>query len=181
MAPNIDTLKKDIHRTVLFHLCTYPIENKKSIVPEYIIPQILTTSLLHKKYNGIVFPSTKDYSDLDNYHKFSTHHLNIGIYVPFDRHHDINEELLDTFTIFIWDRKNMHDFSINDVLNKAKYIIDTNTNDDNEYTIPIPLMKIHLEYLSESTISSVNYYDTAMGKIELELYMKMLNYLDKFK
>jgi hypothetical protein len=41
----------------------------------------------------------------------------------------------------------------------------------------VPTLFPHFEYLTDSSVSGVKYFDTAEGKLELELYMKMLRHL----
>lgn len=182
-SPNRETILSDIHRTVLMHLCTFPVEFDGAFVSEYAIPQMLTTALLENGYAGIVFPSTKDYSELDGNHRFSSYHINIGIFVPYDEKNDINESLLSTFTIFTLDGLENFNLTTTDVKEKINDIIEVNkksAKNNNEYITPVSQLKLHIEYLEESQISGIKYFKTEIGKLELEYYMKMLCHLAKF-
>jgi hypothetical protein len=103
-SSNKNTIKEDIRAHVLAQICTFPTEakTKGSFVAEYAIPQMLTTALLQHGYDGIVFPSTKNYSELADHHLFSQHHINVGVFVPYEADRDTNEELLETFDSFIY-------------------------------------------------------------------------------
>jgi hypothetical protein len=92
------------------NICTFPVELKGSFISEYAIPQMLTTALIDNCYDGIMFPSTKDYLDVDGHHRFSNHNMNLGLFVPYDPINDINETFLKTFSIFTFDQS--YDFSL---------------------------------------------------------------------
>lgn len=181
-SPNHRTISSDIHTAVLMHLCTFPAELKGSFVPEYAIPQMLTTALLENVYTGLKFPSTKVYTDLYGHHRFSSHHMNYGIFVPYDKINDTNEDLLNTFSVFTLDGSESFNLTTKDILEKKDKIIEVNkksTNNNNDYIIPISNMGLQIEYMKESQISGTKYYDTDIGKLELEFYMKMLCHLEK--
>ena len=181
LIPNRQTISRDVHKSVLMHICTFPAEFKGSFVPEYAIPQMLTTALLEHGYAGLVFPSTKDYSDLNGHHRFSAHHLNLGVFVPYDKTKDTNEELLKTFSVFTLDGSEGLHLTTRNVMEKAERIIELNkksNHNNNDYIIPICRLQLHMEYVSESRISGVKYFETKIGKLELELYMKMLCHLE---
>lgn len=182
LSPNRQTISSDVHKAVLMHLCTFPTEFNASFVPEYAIPQMLTTALLENGYAGLIFPSTKDYSDLDGYHRFSSHHMNLGIFVPYDKTNDINETLLKTFFVFTLDGSENFNLTTKEVIEKTGEIIEVDkksTHNNNDYSIPICKLKLHVEYMNESRISGVKYFETGIGKLELEFYMKMLYHLEK--
>jgi hypothetical protein len=183
LALNRSTISRDIHKAILMHVCTFPTENKGSFVAEYAIPQMLTTALLENGYAGVIFPSTKDYSDLNGHHRFSSHHLNVGLFVPYDDKNDTNEDFLKTFSTFTFNGAEKFNLTTNEVIDKSKGIIEVNkvsSTNNNDYIIPICDFKLRTEYMSDSEISGVKYFETDIGKVELELYMKMLCHLAKF-
>ena len=112
IKPNYGTINEDINSTILMHICTYPTEYRGTFVAEYVIPQLLTTALLEHEYHGVLFPSTKNYSDLYGQHRFSSHNLNLGLFVPYDRNSNLSEELLGKFTAFMLNRNNNQDSSV---------------------------------------------------------------------
>lgn len=182
-SPSQKTIVSDIHQTVLMHICTFPTEFKGSFVAEYAIPQMLTSALLEHGYAGLIFPSTKDYSNLTGNHNFSSHHINLGLFVPYDKNNDINESLLNTFSSFAMDGLESYDLTIDSILRKASEVVGLNkksTKNNNDYIIPIVQLKHYIEYMNASLISDINYFETDIGKLELEFYMKMLCYLEKF-
>jgi len=182
LSPNCQTISSDIHKAVLMHICTFPAEFIGSFVSEYVIPQMLTTALLENGYAGLVFPSTKDYSDLDGHHRFSSHHMNIGIFVPYDKTNNTNEALLNTFTVFPLNGSENFNLTTKDIIKKANEIIEVNkksTHNNNDFIIPICKLQLHIEYMNKSQISGTKYFETNIGKLELELFMKMLCHLEK--
>lgn len=180
---NRTTISRDIHQNVFLHICTFPTELKDAFVAEYTIPQMLTTALLENGFAGIIFPSTKDYSELTGYHRFSSHHLNIGIFVPYDKENDLNENLLSSFCGFTLNGREMFNLTVNDILQKCDEIRKANKkspHNNSDYLIPVVHLRLHIEHMNQSRISGVNYFDTEVGKLELELYMKMLCRLEQF-
>ncbi|MCF6267221.1 MAG: hypothetical protein L3J57_11845 [Desulfuromusa sp.] len=178
--PNQATIAKDIHETVLMNICTFPVLVKGSFISEYVIPQLLTSVLLQENYTGIIFPSTKDFSNLTGNHRFSSHHLNIGIFVPYDDENDINEKLKGTFSNFLATTDYI-DVTVEEVMEKIEAIFKTNKASDvnnNDYIIPVVKLELHLEYVKESKIDGVEYFNTDIGKAELRLYWEMLNFIE---
>ncbi|MBY6072940.1 hypothetical protein KUV35_16635 [Marinobacter salsuginis] len=179
-SPNRSTIKKDVHRSVLMQVCTFPVEYRGSFVAEYAIPQMLTTALREHGYEGIYFPSTKNYSDLCGNHRFSSHHFNLGLFVPYDFAQDTNEVLLDKFATFVRDSGEENAISVDDVLNRCDEITSrakSSTHNNNDYLVPVCKLKLHIEYIKDATINGCNYFESDAGKIELDLYMKMANHL----
>lgn len=181
IRPNLTTISNDIHESVLMHLCTFPTEFKNSFIPEYIIPQLLTTALLEHGYAGLVFPSTKNFCNLNGQHRFSTHQMNIGIFVPYDPVNDLNKTMFQKFTIFPNINNDFLNVTKTEVVTKAQKIVDItkmpNAN-NNDYIIPLAQFILHIEYISNSILDGIPYFDTRIGKTELGLYLEMLEYLE---
>lgn len=179
-SPNATTIASEIHRTILMHVCTFPVEHRGSFSAEYVIPQMLTTALLEHGYEGIYFPSTKDFSDLSGNHRFSSHHFNLGMFVPYESDSYTNERLLGKFSYFIKNDSVPLNLSTADVIRKCEEIINitkkSNYN-NNDYILPICKLQLHIEYMESSMLNGAKYFETNAGKIELELNMKMLCHL----
>jgi hypothetical protein len=177
-----DYFVENMQNTILMQLCTFPTEKAKAtFVEEYMLPQMLTSALLEKGYTGIIFPSTRDFSDIQNNHRFSEHHLNLGIYIKYDSSNDIDESLYDSFFKFTLNGNEKYCFSIDDVLKGIDLLSAknrTSKNKMNDLIMPVVKLKLHLEYLNNSTINGEKYFDSKVGKIELEFYMKMLDVLN---
>ena len=75
VSPNYKTIVKDIQKCILSQILTFPVERRCSFVEEYALPQMLTSALLNHQYDGIVYPSTRDYHDITGHHLFSNHEL----------------------------------------------------------------------------------------------------------
>ena len=176
VTPSQNTIKNDIYNTILFQLCTFPVEQYGSFVAEYIIPQILTTSLLEHNYQGVVFPSTKDYSDMSGNHRFSTHHINLGLFVPYVDTDGINNDFLNKFSIFILNGTEDIKFTTQDIFQKVNEIKNNRNYNilTNDHKMALAQMDLQLQYLSNALINGVKYYETEIGKYELGFYMKML-------
>jgi hypothetical protein len=170
------TIVKDIHRTILAHVSTLHVDStEKSFIAEYIIPQMLTTALLENGYSGIVYPSTKDYSDILGHHKFSSHHINFAIFAPYDRENDININFFNSFIIATLDQKNRQNFQIEDIETSVKNFHTQPVDIQRNYLHLVHYFNAHVSYLKNSKVSNVDYFENEIGKIELELFIKILN------
>ena len=181
-APNLHTIVGDMNQAVLMEVCTFPVESREAFVAEYAVPQMLTTALLEHGFNGIVYPSTKDYSDLKGYHRFSSHQLNVAMFVPYDEVNDTNEDLLRTVSAFTLSGSEKLDLTPEKLLEEMDRIVEVNkgsTRNNTDYMLPIINLTLHLEYMAASEASGTRYFQTSAGLVELELYMKMLRHLEK--
>lgn len=177
LAPNRSTIKQDIYEVILMNVCTFPVEFRGSFVAEYAIPQMLTTALIEHGYAGVVFPSTKDFSDLSGQHAFSSHHLNLGLFVPYDKQNESNEVLLSTFWHTTVSPRSVQ-LTVADLVKKCEDICrmsNISPHGSNDYIIPIAQLKLSLEYLERALIGGNGYYTTDFGQLELQLSMAMLN------
>lgn len=82
---------------------------------EYILPQMLTTLLLEHNYDGIIYPSTKNLSDLQGVHNFSNYNLNLALFVNYvdDDNHD--KLLLNSFSYYLLDGNETFNLTLNDI------------------------------------------------------------------
>ena len=175
-VPNCSTIKKDIYEVILMNVCTFPVEYCGSFVAEYAIPQMLTTALVEQDYAGVVFPSTKDFSDLTGVHAFSKHHLNLGLFVPYDKENESNEVLLSSFWHTTLSPGNVR-LTVADVVEKCEHVCkisDSSPHGPNDYKLPTIQLKLSLEYLERAFIGGIRYYTTDFGQLELRLSMAML-------
>jgi hypothetical protein len=178
-VPNYLTAINDLKKTILMQICTFPVEITNSFfVAEYVLPQMLTTALMENDYVGVTFPSTKDFSDITDNHRFSSHHINLGLFVNYDTSLDYDEKLRDTFHIYTLDGTESYDYTVESVIAEIKSTIKdaiTAKVDNNDYFFAATMAKIHFEYLENASLTGRKYFDTNSGKVELELYMKMLH------
>lgn len=175
--PNRSTIKKDIYEVILMNVCTFPVEFRGSFVAEYAIPQMLTTALIEHGYAGVVFPSTKDFSDLSGQHAFSSHHLNLGLFVPYDKQNESNEVLLSAFWHTIV-RPGSVQLTVADLVQKCEDVCrmsNKSPHGSNDYICPTIQLKLGLKYLERALIGGNGYYTTDFGQLELQLSMAMLN------
>ena len=180
-VPNHQSIKKDLKKTILMQICTFPTEYKGSFIAEYVLPQMLTAVLYENDYSGIIFPSTKDFSNLSDNHRFSSHHINLGLFVSYDRKEEFDKKLLDSFFVYTIDGSesfNLTIKSIFDEIDSLKGKIDK-SNPNNGYDVAIAQLKLQIGYLADSSLDGQKYFDTKIGKVELEYYMKMLRGLKK--
>ena len=177
LAPNRSTIKKDIYEVILMNVCTFPVEFRGSFVAEYAIPQMLTTALIEHDYAGVVFPSTKDFSDLSGQHAFSSHHLNLGLFVPYDKQNESNEVLLSAFWHTTVSPGSVQ-LTVADLVKKCEDVCKLSSispHGSNDYILPTIQLKLSLGYLERALIGGNGYYTTDFGQLELQLSKAMLN------
>jgi len=177
-TPNYFTFEKDIKRAVLMQLCTFPTKTKRSFIPEYVLPQILTTALMEHDYKGIIYPSTKDFGDLTNYNGEPVHELNLGLFTCYRKDRNIDEELLNSFSTYVLDGSESFNFTEKDIEGECEITRNLLRKGDYSQKISdsrhINRLKSHIEDLGSSQLNGTSYFDTPIGKTELELYMKVL-------
>ena len=170
-----------LKKYILMQILTFPVEVMDSFVPEYVLPQMLTTALMKNDYAGVTFPSTKDFSNIRDNHRYSSHHLNYGFFVNYSNTSDIDEKLLSSFNIYTLDGTESYNYSVETVLHEIESTIemaDSTRQANPNIFFPLLMSKNHLQYLQGSYLSDEKYFCTKSGKIELEFFMKMLNQIN---
>ncbi len=183
VTPNHSTIIIDIKKTILSHILTFPTEQKGTFIPEYVLPQMITAALLEHDYKGIVFPSTKDFSDWNTNKLNNDHEINIAFFVNYNHSQDLDTDLLNSFFYFTFDGSENFTIDIKDIKSGFEQIIDRNRKSDinnNDFIIPLVNANMHIDNLKTSRVKGIEYFETKSGKTELELYLKMANELDKY-
>jgi hypothetical protein len=175
-APNKATIQGNLKTSILAYICMFPVAKNQPFTEEYVIPQMLTTSLLEQGYDGLTFPTTKPTSELVDSHFFSTHDKNIALFVNYDKVNDYDESLLDSFSSFVLQGNENFTFRSVDVLDrieKAFIKIRKSTADNNDYVISLVNIKQSIEHLEKAIINSQSYFASDYGKMELEFMAKL--------
>ncbi|MCQ9041491.1 hypothetical protein H2C98_08320 [Vibrio parahaemolyticus] len=164
----------EIRRSILLQICSFPTEIKKSFIPEYVIPQMLTAVLQEAGFDGLTFPSTKCFESLVDSHRFSSHHLNIVLFTSYSAtdNHDIS--LLNKFYTYTHNVSEVVD--VQDVLHSIGIACEANRNADinnSDFIFPLVRAKLQIEYLQDSKIDGIPYFSTQTGIIELQLYKQL--------
>jgi hypothetical protein len=181
-SPQDKHVLEDVHNAIFINICTFPKkENNHSFIPEYVIPQTLTTSLLENGYKGISYPSTKDFSDISGYTRFSGHHINYCVFVPYDGENEYSKELLNKYDCFIIDMQEPLSASLEKVENKVAEIININkiNNKNNIYIFAIGNLRRYIDELKRAKIEDRKYFSTKIGQLELAFFMKMLSIIEE--
>jgi hypothetical protein len=174
LTPNRNSIEKDLKKSILSQILTFPVENKGSFIPEYVLPQMTTTSLLENNFGGIVFPSTKDFSQWEAYNMRSDHESNFAIFVDYSQNNNYDKAILKNLLHFTFNGKERLNYSTKEVLDKFETVFELNRKSENNYFVsPLISLKLQIEYLENSEINNVKYYETQYGKIELEFYSKV--------
>lgn len=170
-------MKIDIIQNILSFVCTFPKKGNFPHNEEYILPQMLTTLLLEHNYDGIIYPSTKNLSDLQDVHNFSNYNLNLALFVNYvaDDNHD--KLLLNSFSYYLLDGNETFNLTLNDIDKAKRNALKSISRDpeNNDFLIPRIIIQNKIDYLREATFGDMKYYDSNIGKVELELILKMLN------
>lgn len=168
--------KPGIQANILLQICTFPTEFKCSFIPEYVIPQMLTAALQENGFNGLSFPSTKCFESLKDNHRFSSHHLNFVLFTKYHSNREHDDDLLSRF--FTYTFNEYPDISKQKVLDAIEKVCEINRGTDinnTDYVMPLVNAQLQIEYLENSSINGVKYFETSIGKTELSLYLDMVN------
>lgn len=180
LTPNCNSIEYDLQKSILSQILTFPVENKNQFMSEYVLPQMLTTALLENNYSGIAFPSTKDFSELESYHKFSDYESNFAIFTKYSSNDLYDNELLSSFLYFTFNGEEKLNFTATEILNKFELAFKLNKESKNDnFIIPLVNLKLHIEYLETSKLNNIDYFDTPQGKIELEFCSKLADFFIK--
>jgi hypothetical protein len=183
LTPNYNSIIQDVQKSILSQILTFPVKNKNNFVEEYVLPQMLTSALLDNNYDGVIFPSTKDFKNLNGHHIFSEHEVNIAIYATYSPKDRYDNNLLKTFFQFTFNGSEKLNYTVKDITDRFELIFDKNkkpNQNNNDFIIPLSKAKLHIEYLEKSLLNGTKYYDNLHGKIELEFFMKMADKLEKY-
>lgn len=179
VSPNFTTITRDLQRSILSEILTFPTEKKQSFVEEYVLPQLFTSLLIENGYRGVIFPSTKDYIDVVGQHRFSTFSDNLAMFVDYSVNNNYDIRLFKSFDIFLLDGSEKFAFSPSDILANFERVFEKNkaagTANNNDFILPLVNEKFHIEYMKSSTVKGIPYFEIPEGRIELEFYMKLAN------
>lgn len=179
MVPNPNTIVQDIQRSILSEVLTFPTEDKRKFIGEYVLPQIFTTLLIENDYKGIIFPSTKNYNDVMGQHTFSDYNINIAFFTNYDKKNNYDKQLFDSFHIFLMNSRSYDKLTISAVLDKFTGVTNFHKTyagevNNNDYLLPLSTAKLQIEYLEKAVMEGAKkYFDTEIGKIELFFYSKL--------
>ena len=184
LEPNCNSIKIDLKKSILSQILTFPVDdkNKGVFVPEYILPQIITTALLENNYSGVAFPSTKDFQEIKHVNIFSDYSSNFAVFIDYTRDSLYDYKLLSNFLYFTFDGNEKMEYSVNEILDKLELVITLNKDSkiNMDFFIPLINLKLHIEHMKSGEIKDVNYFDTIYGKVELEFISKVADfYLSK--
>jgi len=177
LAPNHNSLGKDLQKSILSQILTFPVENKHSFMAEYALPQMVTTALLDNGYNGVAFPSTKDFAELKSFHKFSDFESNFTVFVKYSPDNLYDNDLLKSFLYFTFNGQEKLEYTAKEILDKYEQVIELNKKSQKDnFMIPLVNLKLHIEYLENATLNGANYFETLQGKTELEFHAKVAEF-----
>ena len=176
-APNIYDVKRDILTNILL----FPLKkDKNSFVEEYVIPQMFTSIIQTNDYDGIEYPSAKQYFEINGVHLFSDYNKNLAFFVKYQRTEDFDRSLKNSFLIFQQNKVKNQKIKLNDVKNYLESIkAPDNNNNYTDWLIPIANAKLHLEYLEHAKINKKPYFSTKEGKLELFFIMELAHEMEK--
>ena len=172
----------EMRRTIFCELLTFPCKIKGTFVEEYVLPQLFTSLLIDNNYKGVIFPSTKNFSEITNYHRFSKYNKNLALFIDYNENDNYDLKLLNTFYYFVLDGSEKFEYTTNDIIQIFEKVINLHKKfsesvNNNDYILPIVNSKLYIEYLEEPKINGINYFKTKEGRIELEFFYKLADKL----
>lgn len=141
LEPNCNSIKIDLRKSILSQVLTFPVEgeNTNSFIPEYVLPQMLTTALLENNYSGVAFPSTKDFSEISHCNILSDYNSNFAVFVDYSHELLYDFKLLNRFLYFTFDGNEKMNYSIKDIIDKIKLITKLNKESKIDMDFFVPL------------------------------------------
>ncbi len=177
IGPNHATIQYDIQRSILAEVLTFPKKQPGSFVEEYALPQMLTTALIENGYDGITFPSTKDYGALA-INRYNTYEMNVAFFVRHSGAHDHDLSLFDSFTpIFAQESGEVSAQSVLAQIESVSEKTRASNENNNDFIIPMVTTKIHIESMNTAQWRSIPYFETAEGQMELRFYSSLVSEL----
>lgn len=180
---NFTFSKNNSNRTIgdglLFQILTFPVENKKGVCNEYLLPQLCTEYFERKGYLGFVYQSTKSAEMFQGAAKYSQRDYNYCFFVPEEAINNYNEKLLSCFhAVCIGGCERGKKFS--DVI-KAIADLKVELKEQNkvynmiDYSHLMHKIESHIEYMEQIKVGPKDYYDSEQGYVEIDLIYKLLS------
>ena len=175
VIPNYKSILKDLQKSILSQILTFPVESKSTFIEEYVLPQMLTTVLMEKGYHGIAFPSTKEFNNITCSHQFSDYEINIALFVNYSSSENYDFKLLESLIYFTLDGSENLNYAVEDIIKEFDSIRTKIKSIDshNDLKIYLTTARLHIEYLEDSKINDIGYFDCKQGKLELEFFMTL--------
>ena len=173
---------------IISQLCTFPTKERTDFVEEYVIPQLFTEALYQYQFDGIIFPSTRFYDKniIINTDTFNNKYQNnLVLFTKFDVNNEYDKLLRDNFEITIKNFRGcnadttnlLHDFgAMNKKIITALYQKDKS---DCSKKIQENILGIgnRLHVYEAMTIDGIPYFDTKLGKLELQYIKTYYEYI----
>lgn len=169
--------------SILFQILTFPVESKKDICKEYLLPQLCTEYFERQGYLGVVYQSTKSADMFQEHVKYSQRDFNYCFFVTEEKDNKYNEKLLNCFhTICIGECGKSKVFS--DVIQilddfgrklKEQNVVYNMT----DYTTLKHKIESHLEYMKQTVVGQKCYYESPHGYVELNLIYHLIKKVRK--
>ena len=133
---------------------------------------------MEKNYDGIIYPSTKNYSDIDNPDENTDYNLNLALFVNYNQNSNYDENLLKTFYPVLLNTTTIKKLKPNDIINGMERVFrltKSSNSNNNDFILPIAKAKLQIENMQKMKLNGISYYDTEEGLIELNFYEKLIN------
>jgi len=186
IEPNGNSLKRDLEKTILFQILTFPTQKKDAFIPEYTLPQIFTKNIFQSGYDGISYQSTKNYDELVNENIYSDYKMNLVLFTHYNENASYDDELLKKINIITVDceiQNIMEKYSFEKLEEFIKSIgIDDYTDIDSENCKnTIMITKLQLDYLKDAKINNIDYFSTIQGKKEIYFLIKYVESISSYR
>lgn len=172
---NSKTALQQIRKSILCEVLTFPTKNKGTFVEEYVLPQAYTTLLIENGWKGIVFPSTKDFSDIMGAHKYCNFNYNFAIFTNYDSENNYDEDLFKKFIPLIL-KGPLEQLSLDNIRKYMSIIKEKNNKMHTNCVSYICNQNLQVEYMQKATINNIQYYNTEIGNIELNFFKKLFKF-----
>lgn len=160
---NKQTLEKYLKKSIIYEILTFPknVNNNLNQKDEYLLSNEFTSLLKEFGFDGILYPSSKDYQDMHELYIAN----NLALFTKEKENCDYDMELAKNFCCFqkVNLNKNILIDDVNEKYSKCVEILKKRgcASDALIY------IKKQINYVTKITINNKKYYDTLEGKMEL--------------
>ncbi len=181
---NSEYVEKDITKTILYEVLTFPknVDRTGVFVEEYVLPQLYTSCLLlEKKWKGIVFRSSKDFSEIKNVSPHSRYNYNCAIFTKYNEKELYDEDLYiqinHKFSKILFDN-NQKEVTEEELKEDFKNLKEENKELKTNCISYLIQEELELfDYMKNATINGTEYIKTEYGQAELKIHKQFVKVL----
>lgn len=175
------------YKNILVWICSFKkryVHNKNNFCEEYVIPQMLSQILKEENINGVIYTSTKTFSDITISKKIklkntniydSVYKENIALFTNYSRDSEHDKNLSSNIYIsHPIDIMHMQNITIDDITNMELQALSLTKNQDK-----LKFIEQNIEWFSrvftDMEINGEDYFESSIGRLHMNILYNALN------